>query len=107
MTPTSTMAPLETAPMDPALAGFLAQAAAQGNPPLESLPPTVARQIYRDIAAGLGLSAPAIAAANDCVIDGPAGPLTLRIYAPVLAAAPAPAVTRPRLCCFMCTAAAS
>jgi acetyl esterase len=89
MNPSSTMTALETAPMDPALAGFQAQAAAQGNPPLESLPPAVARQVYRDIAAGLGLSAPAIAAANDRVIDGPAGPLTLRIYAPVLSAADA------------------
>ena len=95
MNPTSTTAPLQTAPMDPALAGFLAQAAAQGNPPLESLPPTVARQIYRDIAASLGLPAPTIAAANDRVIDGPAGPLTLRIYSPVLSAVPAPAVNAP------------
>jgi acetyl esterase len=95
MTPTSTMAPLETAPMDPALAGFLAQAAAQGNPPLESLPPTVARQIYRDIAAGLGLSAPAIAAANCASMH------------PCLPRPPRRRSTRPRLCCFMCMAAAS
>lgn len=91
MTHSSITATLETAPMDPALAGFLAQAAAQGNPPLESLPPVVARQIYRDLAAGLGLPGPAIAAADDRVIDGPAGPLTLRIYSPVLSPVPAPA----------------
>jgi acetyl esterase len=35
-------AALETAPLAPVLAGFLAQVAAQGNPPLESLPPMVA-----------------------------------------------------------------
>ena len=73
---------LDTASLDPALAGFLAQAAAQGNPPLETLPLPVARQIYRDLAAGLGLPAPAIASANDRVIDGPGSPLTLRIYQP-------------------------
>jgi acetyl esterase len=82
MNRTSIAAVLETAPMDPALAAFLAQAAAQGNPPLETLPPPVARQIYRDLAAGLGLPAPAIAAASDRIIDGPAGPLRLRIYRP-------------------------
>jgi acetyl esterase len=82
MTPTSIPTVLDTAPLDPALAGFLAQAAAQGNPPLESLPPPVARQIYRDLAAGLGLPAPAIASANDRVIDGPCSRLTLRIYQP-------------------------
>jgi acetyl esterase len=82
MATTSIAATLETAPLDPALAGFLAQAAAQGNPPLETLPPPVARQIYRDLAAGLGLPAPGQAAASDRTIDGPAGPLQLRIYRP-------------------------
>lgn len=51
---------LEVADIDPALAGFLAQAAAQGNPPIESLPPTIARQIYRGMADTLGLPTPAI-----------------------------------------------
>lgn len=82
MTHAAIPAVLDTAPLDPALAGFLAQAAAQGNPPLESLPPPVARQVYRDLAAGLGLPAPAVASANDRVIDGPGSPLTLRIYRP-------------------------
>jgi acetyl esterase len=82
MTDTSIPAALATAPLDPALAAFLAQAAAQGNPPLETLPLPAARQIYRDLAAGLGLPAPAIASANDRVIDGPCSSLTLRIYQP-------------------------
>ncbi|ROZ78696.1 alpha/beta hydrolase [Ramlibacter sp. WS9] len=85
MTTTSIPAVLETAPLDPALAGFLAQAAAQGNPPLETLPPPVARQIYRDLAAGLGLPAPGIVSASDRTIDGPAGPLPLRVYRPGVA----------------------
>jgi acetyl esterase len=67
--------------MDPGLAGFLAQAAAQGNPPLESLPPEIGRQIYRDIAAGLGLPPPAVAT-EDREIAGPGGALKLRIYHP-------------------------
>jgi acetyl esterase len=67
--------------MDPGLAGFLAQAAAQGHPPMESLPPEVGRQIYRDMAAGLGLLPPAVAT-EDRSIAGPGGPLPLRIYHP-------------------------
>lgn len=73
---------LEAAPLDPALAGFLAQAAAQGNPPLESLPPPVARQIYRELAQALGLPAPAIGEVLETTIPGPGGSLRLRVYAP-------------------------
>ncbi|TXT41126.1 MAG: alpha/beta hydrolase fold-3 protein [Comamonadaceae bacterium] len=73
---------LQTASLDPALAGFLAQAAAQGNPPLETLPVPVARQIYRDLDAALGLPAPAIGPVTDASIPGPAGPLRVRIYQP-------------------------
>lgn len=87
MTVTTT---LPRAPMDPGLAGFLAQAAAQGNPPLEALPPAVGRQIYRDLAAGLGLPPPVVAT-EDRSIAGPGGPLKLRIYHPD-AAGPLPAL---------------
>jgi len=91
MTPSSIPAALAAEPMDPALATFLAQAAAQGNPPLESLPPAVGRQIYRQLAATLSLPAPQVASVEDRVIDGPGGPLTLRLYAPLEAvAAPVP-----------------
>ena len=76
---------LETAPMDTALAGFLAQAAAQGNPPLESLPPAIARQVYRELADTLGLPAPAIGKVSDSSIPGPGGPLRLRVYSPDIA----------------------
>lgn len=72
---------LPHAAMDPSLAGFLAQAAAQGNPPLESLPPEVGRQVYRDLASGLGLPPPVVAT-EDHHIPGPGGPLNLRIYHP-------------------------
>ena len=73
---------LDTAPMDPALAGFLAQAAAQGNPPLESLPPAIARQVYRELADTLGLPAPAIGKVTDTSFPGPGSPLRLRVYSP-------------------------
>lgn len=73
---------LEVADLDPALAGFLAQAAAQGNPPIESLPPTIARQIYREMADTLGLPAPTIGKVEDATCQGPAGALPLRIYSP-------------------------
>lgn len=73
---------LATADMDPALAGFLAQAAARGNPPLESLPPPVARQVYRDLDAALGLPAPTIGKVDNICLDGPGGALALRVYAP-------------------------
>jgi acetyl esterase len=73
---------LEAAPLDPALAGLLAQMAAQGNPPLEALPPVVGRQTYRELDAALGLPAPAIGKVEDLAIDGPGGALALRVYAP-------------------------
>lgn len=73
---------LSVSEMDPAITGFLAQAAAQGNPPLEALPPAVGRQIYRELAAALGLPPPAIRAVADSLIAGPGGPLPLRVYTP-------------------------
>lgn len=76
------MPALEAAPLDPALAGFLAQAAAQGNPPLETLPVAAQRQIYRDMADALGLPAPDIGPVAEITIPGPVGPLRLRVYQP-------------------------
>ncbi|TWO69689.1 alpha/beta hydrolase [Caenimonas sedimenti] len=85
---TLTNTPLPTSPMDPGLAAFLAQAAAQGNPPLETLPPAVGRQIYRELAAALSLPPPDVARAENRIVEGPGGPLALRIYRPLV---PAPA----------------
>lgn len=87
----SVMTPvLPVAAIDPALAGFLVQAAAQGNPPLETLPPTVGRQIYRDLAATLALPAPPIGTVTEASTAGAGGPLPLRIYAPQTSARPGP-----------------
>lgn len=69
-----------TAPIDPLLAGFLAQAATQ--PPLESLPVEVGREVYRDLAASLGLPPPPVAMVVDHAVRGPGGTLQLRLYTP-------------------------
>jgi acetyl esterase len=81
---------LARADLDPALAGFLAQGAAQGNPPLESLPPPVIRQIYREQAEALGLPAPEIGKVFETDIRGPASLLRLRVYTPGTQESPAP-----------------
>lgn len=74
---------LQSAPLSPAFAAFLAQAASQNSPPLESLPPVIVRQIYRDQDAALNLPAPAIGTVRDRTIEGPGGSsLPLRIYEP-------------------------
>lgn len=73
---------LPSAPLDPALAGFLVQLAAMGAPPLESLPPAAGRQIYRDLTAQAGLPPPLVAAVAERLIEGPGGPLMLRVYTP-------------------------
>ena len=75
--------PLPIAPLHPALVGFLAQMAAQNNPPLEALAPAIGRQIYRDMDANLAIPAPAIGSVEDRHIEGPASRLALRIYHPV------------------------
>lgn len=81
---------LEKADLDPAFAEFLAQAAALGNPPLESLPAPVMRQIYRDQADALGLPAPEIGKVFERSIPGPVSPLRLRVYEPSAQEAQAP-----------------
>jgi acetyl esterase len=73
---------LPSAPLDPALAAFLAQWAAMGVPPLESLPPAAGRQSYRDLAAQTGLPPPPVGAVAERWIPGPGGPLMLRVYTP-------------------------
>ena len=74
-----------TAPIDPLLAGFLAQVATQ--PPLESLPVDVGRQVYRELAATLGLPPPPVELVRDIAADGPGGALPLRLYYPLRDAA--------------------
>ncbi|HSW08784.1 alpha/beta hydrolase [Aquabacterium sp.] len=76
-----------TAPLEPAIGGFLVQAA--GQPPLESLPLDVARQSYRELAGALGLQPPQ-ALVRDLAIAGPGGALPLRCYTPMGSTGPLP-----------------
>jgi acetyl esterase len=63
--------------------------AAMGVPPLEVLPLPVGRQSYRDLATQAGLPPPPVGAVAERLILGPGGPLMLRIYTPLEAAAAA------------------
>lgn len=71
---------LPSAPLDPALAAFLDHSA--DNPPMETLPPPIARQAYRELSAALGAPTPAIGSVTERSIDGPGGALALRLYTP-------------------------
>lgn len=71
--------PLASAPLDSGFVHFLAQAAAQNNPALETLPPPLARQVYRDLDATLGLPALAIGTVAEHSTDGG---MRLRSYTP-------------------------
>lgn len=96
-----TLAPHATraqAPLEPGFAAFLLQAANSGVPPIQTLSPDQARQMYRQLSAELSQDPPAVASVRDLGIPGPAGTLTLRAYCPP-AQAPGPP-------CCMCTGAA-
>jgi acetyl esterase len=69
-----------TAPIEPPMAAFLAQAATQ--PPLQALPVAAARQVYRELAAALGSAPAPVGTVVDRRIEGPGGPLPLRLYTP-------------------------
>ncbi len=67
-------------PLDPTFQAFLEQAAAAGGPQLTDLPPAGAREMYR------AMQPPApqipVGSVSDRSIDGPGGPIGLRIYTP-------------------------
>jgi acetyl esterase len=67
--------------LDNQLRNLLEQARAAGVPDLAEVPPPVARDIYARMLAGTDLP-PADVAIEDRAIEGPAGPLTLRVYRP-------------------------
>lgn len=92
-----TLAPhasLAQAPLEPGFAAFLLQAANSGMPPIQTLSPDQARQMYRQLSAELSQAPPAVASVRDLGIPGPAGTLTLRAYSPPL---PRP-LAHPALC---------
>ncbi|RUP25913.1 MAG: alpha/beta hydrolase [Curvibacter sp.] len=75
-------ASLAQAPLEPGFAAFLLQAANSGMPPIQTLSPDQARQMYRQLSAELSQDPPAVASVRDLGIPGPADTLTLRAYSP-------------------------
>jgi acetyl esterase len=67
--------------LDIQLKGMLEAIAASGAPDLADLPPPASREMYRQIFAGGDLPK-ADVMIDDRAIDGPAGPLQIRIYTP-------------------------
>jgi acetyl esterase len=68
-------------PLEPAMAQFLAAMAAQ--PPMETLPPPVAREVLRQLAAMPGPPPAPVAAVRDFAVPGPAGDIAVRLYTPL------------------------
>jgi acetyl esterase len=67
-------------PIDPDLARLLEAARQAGRPPFEAMSPVQARAAYAATWDVLQPPAEAVASVQDVSIDGPAGPLALRIY---------------------------
>jgi len=74
-------------PLDPGAVQLIALSKASGRPPVEKLAPHAARDAVRAAAPMIGGAAADMAAVDTTVIDGPGGPLTLRLYRPVARAA--------------------
>ncbi|TBV77114.1 alpha/beta hydrolase [Pseudoxanthomonas winnipegensis] len=90
---------MQADPFDPArLAPDVLQAlatiaaAADGKPPLHTLPPPAMRAAYREITTMLGGDAWPMSDVRDFQADGPLGPIPLRRYLPTGATAPSAAV---------------
>ncbi|MBD7923132.1 MULTISPECIES: alpha/beta hydrolase [Xanthomonas] len=67
-------------------------AAADGKPPLHTLPMPAMRRAYREITTVLGGDAWPMREVRDLQADGPLGPIPLRRYLPAAAAAPSAAI---------------
>jgi acetyl esterase len=70
-------------PLDPQIAAVLAQAAAMNSKTLAELGPAGARAQLAMLCTMGGRSTATLAGVADHTIDGPGGPLTLRVYRPV------------------------
>ena len=66
----------------PQVAALLERVARSPLPPYATVPPFVARRIYRDTRGALSPSAPAVAEAKLLLAPGPGGPIPLRAYRP-------------------------
>jgi acetyl esterase len=69
-------------PLDPQIKAILDQAAAAKAPPLSSMSPEQARVGFRSMLESFGGTPPPVARSEDRAIDGPAGPIKLRVYTP-------------------------
>lgn len=69
-------------PVHPQARAMMDRIAASGEPPLETLPPAEARRLA-DARVGGGLLRVPLADVRDLSIDGPGGPIRLRLYRPV------------------------
>ncbi|MGE3678581.1 MAG: alpha/beta hydrolase [Burkholderiales bacterium] len=72
--------------LHPQVAALLERAAQSPLPPYYTVPPHVARRIYRDTRAAVSPAPPEVAEAKLMVIPGPASPIALRAYRPAGAA---------------------
>jgi len=70
------------ASLHPQVAALLERAARSPLPPYATVPPFVARRIYRDTRAALSPAPPAVAEAKLLLAPGPGGPIPLRAYRP-------------------------
>jgi len=70
------------ASVHPQVAALLERVARSPLPPYATVPPFVARRIYRDTRAALSPAPPAVAEAKLLLAPGPGGPIPLRAYRP-------------------------
>ena len=71
----------------PQVAALLERVARSPLPPYATVPPFVARRIYRDTRAAVSPEPPAVAEAKLLLAPGPGGPIPLRAYRPAGSAA--------------------
>ncbi len=71
-----------TQDLAPELRAMLDDMAASGAPPLPSLSPEEARAAFVGLAEAINAEPDPVAETRDITIDGPGGPLTMRIYTP-------------------------
>jgi acetyl esterase len=77
-------------PVDPQMQAVLERAAQSGLPPYHSVSAVEARRLYKETRGALSPPVPEVASVRDLAASGPAGPIPLRLYRGLDAAAGAP-----------------
>ncbi len=67
----------------PQVALLLERAAKSPLPPFYTVPPHIARRIYRDTRAAVSPPAPEVAESKLMILPGPGGPVAVRAYRPL------------------------